>query len=266
MKIFSKKSRFSNGILWILLIVSITGVYFTMHNHLTGAQVKTPIPAILFTMSSIVITIILYQQFASILSNLNKSISQLDQLKKSIQESKKKEEIEDEVVDTETSKEENIEDETKSYFEQLDMDTEELFVEKLLSKLANKNDIVQAIAFRKNQESQVFSMLTSYAYFSDNQPPSFTEGDTLPGQVAKNKLTLNLKEVPENYINVVSGLGQGTPQNLLIVPMINAENECIGILEFASFKPFSDTKVMLFESIALMASELLLKIGNSTKN
>ncbi len=138
-------------------------------------------------------------------------------------------------------------------------------MEKLLLNISSKNDVVQAIAFKKDNKTKVFSVLASYAYFSESDPPTFTVGETLPGQVAKNKITLNLKEVPENYISVISGLGKGTPKHLLIVPILANDNECIGIIEFASFKPFSDQKAKLFENIGLMINEYFLNIGNSSK-
>lgn len=265
MKIFFNKPRFSYGILWILLIVSITGVYLSMHNHLAELQVKAPVYAISFAIFAIAISLFLYQQFYTTVSKLDKSNSQLDQLKKSIQESKKKDET-IEIVNEEEQKEENIEEEAQSYFVDLNHEKEETFMEKLLSNVSNKNEIVQSLAFKKDKETQIFSILASYAYFSENAPPTFTIGETLPGQVAKNKIALNLKEIPEDYINVVSGLGQGTPKNLLLVPMISNDNECIGVLEFASFKEFSESKIKLFESISRLAVESLNNIGNSSKD
>ena len=264
MRIFFRKSRFSFGILLALLAISISGVFLTMHNQLTEAQTKTPLLAILFTIASISICIILFQIFSSIFSNLQRNLLQLEDLKKSIQESRKQNDIEETLIE----KEEILnlkEEEVQSYFPQEAFENEEKFMEKLLLNISKKNDIVQAIAFKKDKKTEVFSILASYAYFSESKPPTFTVGETLPGQVAKNKVTLNLKEVPENYINIVSGLGKGTPNNLLIVPILANDNECIGIIEFASFKSFTDQKAKLFENIGLMINEYLINIGNISK-
>lgn len=264
MKIFFNKSRFSYGILLILLILSISGVFLSLHNQLAAANLKTPLLAGVFTIASIALGIILFQLVSTASSNLLRSNQQLDQIKKSIQESKKQSIEEEKVEDKEVKTQINVEEEVNGFIPKESFQSQELFMEKLLSNVSSKNDIVQAIAFIKDEKTQVFSILASYAYFSESDPPTFIEGETLPGQVAKNKVALNLKEIPEDYISVVSGLGKGTPNNLLIIPILNQEKECLGVIEFASFKIFTEQKVKLFESLGLMINEHLTTIGNST--
>ena len=54
--------------------------------------------------------------------------------------------------------------------------------------------------FVKEKESDIFNVAGKYAYFGEEQPKSFKYGETLSGQVAKNKTALNLKEIPENRV------------------------------------------------------------------
>jgi two-component system chemotaxis sensor kinase CheA len=44
-----------------------------------------------------------------------------------------------------------------------------------------------------------------------------------------------LYDIPEDYFNVVSGLGSAKPRFLLVVPVISGE-ACIAVLELAAFK------------------------------
>jgi uncharacterized membrane protein (DUF485 family) len=264
MRIFFNKSRFSYGILLILLILSISGVFLSLYNQLATAKLETPLLAIVFTIASIVLGIILFQLGSNASSKLMRSNQQLDQLKKSIQESKKQSLEEEKAEDKEVKIQINVREEVNNFIPEGSFQSQELFMEKLLSNISSKNDIVQAIAFSKDEKTQMFSVLASYAYFSESDPPTFSEGETLPGQVVKNKVALNLKEIPEDYITVISGLGKGTPNNLLIVPILNQEKECLGVIEFASFSIFNEQKVKLFETLGLMINEHLTTIGNST--
>jgi len=62
-------------------------------------------------------------------------------------------------------------------------------------------------------------------------------GEGLIGAVAFEKQTLYMTHLPENYINITSGLGDAPPKNLVIVPCI-IEDELMGIIELASFSTF----------------------------
>jgi methyl-accepting chemotaxis protein len=77
-------------------------------------------------------------------------------------------------------------------------------------------------------------------------------GQGLVGQCAIEKEKILLREIPENYVNITSGLGLATPRSLLIMPLKSNE-ELVGIIELASFKDFSDTDI-----------EFLEKVGEST--
>jgi transcriptional regulator with GAF, ATPase, and Fis domain len=63
---------------------------------------------------------------------------------------------------------------------------------------------------------------------------SFDLKEGLVGRCAFEKLPVYLKEIPENYINLKSGLGGSEPRFLLLVPLIFNEN-VLGVIEIASF-------------------------------
>jgi transcriptional regulator with GAF, ATPase, and Fis domain len=130
------------------------------------------------------------------------------------------------------------------------------YSEKVLRNIAKELDIVQGLVFVLNDADQLFHISGEYAYFSEEQPRSFPLGETLSGQVAKNRKLLSLNELPEGYITVLSGLGKSAPHNLIIAPIVHGD-ESIGVLELASFKPFGENEETLVGRICETMAELL---------
>jgi len=132
------------------------------------------------------------------------------------------------------------------------------YSEKILSNIAKEFDIVQGLLFVKEKESDTYNIAGKYAYFGDEEPKSFNWGETLSGQVAKNKTALNLEEIPENYVTILSGLGSSSPDHLVIIPII-LEDKTIAIIELASFKEFKRNIIDLFEGMSNQIGKALIK-------
>jgi PAS domain S-box-containing protein len=92
------------------------------------------------------------------------------------------------------------------------------------------------------------------------------KGDGLTGQVWAEKNYIYLKEVPEDYIQLTSGLGKSLPRSVLIVPMV-LNNVVFGVIEVASLHYFEqyqiDFLVKTGENIASTLS--ILKSSDETK-
>lgn len=134
----------------------------------------------------------------------------------------------------------------------------EKFAEELLINISKIYEIAIGIMYIREAKSDIFKSVGTYAYYSDEKPKSFATGESLTGQAVKNKQILNLSELPDNYIAVLSGLGQGNPKNLLIVPVL-FKNEVISIIELASFKRFNQDLEGIFSDLAKKISEKLNK-------
>lgn len=95
-----------------------------------------------------------------------------------------------------------------------------------------------------------FRLMACYAYDRRKFSSQRLEwGDGLIGACAKEGVTTRLDQVPEGYLRITSGLGEATPQNLLLVP-IKQDESVFGVLEIASFKTFEDYAVEFTERVA----------------
>lgn len=71
----------------------------------------------------------------------------------------------------------------------------------------------------------------------------------LVGRCAKERETIFLTDIPDNYIRINSGLGDANPRCLLLVPMI-MNDELFGVFEIASFEVIQSYQVQFVEKIA----------------
>ncbi|MBQ3657472.1 MAG: GAF domain-containing protein [Bacteroidales bacterium] len=117
-----------------------------------------------------------------------------------------------------------------------DLDTipSDKFFDTLLINMSRCLDIVQGVAYALRSSDEKYFMAGSYAYYTEQTDRTFEIGEGIPGQVAKDKKILFMDNVPEDYIKVLSGLGNGSPKYLLEVPLV-FEDKTWAVLELASF-------------------------------
>jgi signal transduction histidine kinase/ActR/RegA family two-component response regulator len=85
----------------------------------------------------------------------------------------------------------------------------------------------------------VLKLTSSYAYRERKHVSSrFRCGEGLVGQCALEKKPILLTQVPPDYIQIGSGLGEGTPLNIIVLPVL-FEGAVKAIIELASFCQFS---------------------------
>lgn len=131
-------------------------------------------------------------------------------------------------------------------------DNMELLANELITQLCSNLEASQGGVFQRVRKKgkDIFTMIGSYAHSATkNESLEFELGEGFVGQVAKDGNLLVLSDVPQGYIEVVSGLGKSTPSHLLVAP-IKYNEEVLGILELASFKPFTDQDEALFNQIS----------------
>ena len=83
------------------------------------------------------------------------------------------------------------------------------------------------------------TLLATHAYtVRKNLATQFQLGEGLVGQSALEKKTILLQSAPEDYVRVVSGLGEAAPRNLCVTP-IKSREEIRGVLELGTMAPMS---------------------------
>lgn len=133
------------------------------------------------------------------------------------------------------------------------------FCEKLLANIGKVAELSHGLMYIKDKSSGEFRVVAKYAYYTHFEPPVFFEGETLPGQVAKDKKILNISEIPGDYFIVNSGLGAAKPSFLILVPVIEKE-ETIALMELAAFKAFDKDDEAFLGKLSVMSGKIILKL------
>jgi signal transduction histidine kinase/DNA-binding response OmpR family regulator/HAMP domain-containing protein len=105
------------------------------------------------------------------------------------------------------------------------------------------------------------ALIASYGYKKrKNLSNRFKPGEALVGQAALEKKPILITEPPEDYIHVASGLGEATPRNIIVLPVL-FEEQVLGVMELASFRPFDETIQQfldqLMETIGVVLSTII---------
>jgi PAS domain S-box-containing protein len=114
---------------------------------------------------------------------------------------------------------------------------------------------------------QYIEMVACYAYEKRkyvDKKIALKEG--LVGQCILEKQSILLTEIPNNYVEITSGLGQSNPSCILLVPLKN-NDEIHGVIEIASFKVFTPYEVSFIEKLSesVASSITTVKVGDNTK-
>ncbi len=107
--------------------------------------------------------------------------------------------------------------------------------------------------FLVNDEDENDKHLELYSAFAYDRKKYFEKridfGDGLIGTCAIEQQPIYMENIPQDYIEITSGLGDANPDSLLIVPM-KLEDELHGIIEIASFNTFEQFQIDFVEKVA----------------
>jgi HAMP domain-containing protein/CheY-like chemotaxis protein/signal transduction histidine kinase len=93
-------------------------------------------------------------------------------------------------------------------------------------------------------------LIASYAYRARKHVGNrFGIGEGLVGQAALEKQPILLQNVPDDYIQITSGLGEAPPRNIIVLPIL-FEGEVKAVIELASFLPFSQIHQTFLDQLA----------------
>lgn len=130
-----------------------------------------------------------------------------------------------------------------------------LLSEELITNIVKYLKVQMGGLFIVNREDETditLDLMGCYAYERlKTIEKSIKPGKGLVGQCYLEGELIYLKEVPQEFVNITSGLGDARPDSILIVPL-KLNDRIEGVIELASLKPFEDHQI-----------EFLLKLGES---
>ncbi|NJO41183.1 MAG: HAMP domain-containing protein [Cyanobacteria bacterium RU_5_0] len=158
---------------------------------------------------------------------------------------------------------------------QRDLETVSKLILSELAPLVSAQHGVFYLMEASESPSSYLKLLSTYAYRERKHLANrFHLGEGLVGQCALEKERILLTSIPDDYIKISSGLGEATPLNAVVLPVL-FEGQVTAVIELASFQRFNEIHLMFFdqltESIAIvlntiaasMRTEELLKQSQS---
>lgn len=105
--------------------------------------------------------------------------------------------------------------------------------------------------FVKNETNDpyTYDLVSAFAYDRKRYlQKNFEQGEGLVGSCAAEEDTIYLKEIPQEYINITSGLGGTNPNTLLLIPL-KIEGEVLGVIEIGFLKNLQDFEIEFVEKL-----------------
>lgn len=101
-----------------------------------------------------------------------------------------------------------------------------------------------------NEQDSRLKLAAAYAYTErKGDSGEFRLGEGLVGQAALEGQAIAVKQVPEDYVQIQSGLGEMTPTYLIVYPVFY-EEALQAVLELGSVKPLEKTKLEFLRQVA----------------
>src|SRR5438128_5304545 len=114
-------------------------------------------------------------------------------------------------------------------------------------------------------EEPKLELLASYAYSNrKNVANEFKLGEGLVGQAALEKEKILLNSVPPDYIQIMSGLGEAPPLNIIVLPVL-FEGQVRAVMELAAFDRFSATHQVFLDQLTESIGIVLNTIEANTR-
>jgi PAS domain-containing protein/HAMP domain-containing protein len=102
----------------------------------------------------------------------------------------------------------------------------------------------------ESEKEKKIELIASYAYNREKYHRKSLEiNEGLLGSIYMEKKPIYLKNIPDDYIEITSGLGQATPRVLYIVPLKVDEN-VLGMIEVASFSEFESHYIEFIDKVS----------------
>ncbi len=117
----------------------------------------------------------------------------------------------------------------------------------------------------EDNENKFLELISSYAFDRKKYiKKNIQIGEGLLGQAYLEKKYVLMKELPEQYVRITSGLGDSNPNALIIVPL-KVEEEILGLVELASFKDYEPHQIDFLHALAENIGATIFNTRNNNK-
>jgi hypothetical protein len=106
---------------------------------------------------------------------------------------------------------------------------------KLLTYTVETFNAMAAILYVQPEAEKEFIVKETFGLPENYTPASFSMNEGLNGQIAFEGKSHIVEDIPEDYFDVLSGLGQSKPKYLYLLPVMS-EGVCVALVELASFE------------------------------
>ncbi|MBS1509043.1 MAG: PAS domain S-box protein [Bacteroidetes bacterium] len=138
---------------------------------------------------------------------------------------------------------------------------------KNLVKITGANQGSVFIANDQNPKDVFLELTACYAYDrKKHERKTIYPGNGQVGQCFLERDTIVLTQVPNHYVKITSGLGEGTPSFIVIIP-IKTNDTIEGVMEIASFRIMPDYHVAFLEKVCQGFAAVIraVKVNEATR-
>jgi PAS domain S-box-containing protein len=145
----------------------------------------------------------------------------------------------------------------------------ELFYDTVISNLVKYLEIAQGGIFAVHEHEpgveDYMELKASYAFNRKKYlRKKITREEGLIGQVWREKDVVYITDIPEDYSEIASGLGQAKPRSIFVVPLI-LNDEVTGALELTSFEPFQHRQMEFVKRISESIASTIARLNVDTE-
>ncbi|HEX8120487.1 MAG TPA: HAMP domain-containing protein, partial [Solirubrobacteraceae bacterium] len=99
-------------------------------------------------------------------------------------------------------------------------------------------------------ENAELRLIASYGYKErKNLSNRFKHGEALVGQAALEAKPILITQAPEDYVRVSSGLGEASPRNIIVLPVL-FEEQVMAVIELATLHEFAEVDQTFLEQLS----------------
>ncbi len=114
-------------------------------------------------------------------------------------------------------------------------------------------------------EKPMLKLLSSYGYSHRKTIANrYAFGEGLVGQAALERKPIVVHDVPDDYVAITSSLGESRPRTVVVLPVL-FEGQVQGVIELASFQPFSPIHLTFLDQLAMTIGVVFNMIGASRR-